>query len=85
MDTRVERAHSLVEPFMEFSNSFRNGHCKEWKACGILVTVAQIPAITGERLEEYVASCLEMEGFRKEDCNAIAGWVDRKMKDTQNV
>lgn len=81
MDPRIELAHSLVEPMREFANGFRTGYVKEWKAVGILVTVAQMPGITGERLESYVKNCLEMEGFRSDDCVTIAGWIDRRMND----
>lgn len=78
-DTRtaaIRRAHDLVEPFMAYANSFKFGYCKHWKAVGILVTVAEIPNCRSERLVKYVRNCLEMEGFRVEDCEKIAAWIE---------
>lgn len=80
-DTRsvnIIRAHELVEPFLAYANEFKTGYCKSWKAIGILVTVAEIPNCRGDRLVKYVRCCLEMEGFRTEDCEKISAWIEEK-------
>jgi len=77
----VNRAHDLVEPLQEFANSLRSGCIKEWKACGILVQIAQSREYyTSEKIEDLVVNSLEMEGFRRDDCATIAIWIERRLK-----
>ena len=77
---RISRAHDLVDQLMEFANSHRSGYCKQWKAAGILVQVAQTPSdYQGEGLVEFVKNCLVMEGFYEEDCENIAAWIERNL------
>lgn len=79
-DTRtanVKFAHDQVDDFLKFVNSFNRGFCKHWKAVGILVMVAEMPEeMRGERLLEYVKSCLEMEGFSDMGCRLAAEWIE---------
>jgi hypothetical protein len=80
MDANIRYAHSLIDSFREFANSHRSGYCKHWKAASMLVQVLEYPdQFTGLVLEKFVCNCLEMEGFRTEDCYAIAAWIQEKV------
>lgn len=82
-DTRsadVRFAHDLVDEFQKFANSQPCGHCKNWKATSMLVQIFESPdQFTGRDLQLFVCNCLEMEGFRTEDCLVIAAWLQEKV------
>ena len=79
-DEKVRVAHSLVDSFREFANSFRSGFCKEWKANSMLVQIFEEPdQFKGRELERFVRNCLEMEGFRTDDCLTIAAWIQERV------
>ena len=85
MNKNIEFAHSQIDGFMEFANGLSGGYCKQWKATGILVVVAQSPnELTGERLEKYIDNCLNMEGFNDNSCKLIAEWIDDTFKEIRN-
>jgi hypothetical protein len=70
-------AHIDIEKFLEFVNHFDHGHCKQWKAVGILTTVAMMSTqMQGERLQSYIENCLIMEGFNILSCYEIALWIE---------
>jgi hypothetical protein len=76
----VRVALALIDSFREFANSFRNGYCKHWKANSMLVQIFESPdQFTGVDLERFVCNCLEMEGFRTDDCLAIAAWIQERV------
>jgi hypothetical protein len=80
MDANIRYAHSLIDSFREFVNSHRVGYCKHWKAASLLVQVFEYPdQFTGCDLQRFVCNCLEMEGFRTEDCLAIAAWIQERV------
>lgn len=63
------------------NNSFTQGYLKTWKAMGICRTVDSMKDVMqGERLQAYVRNSLEMEGFRTEDCDTIALWIEDQME-----
>lgn len=77
-DQTQELIERLSEPFQEFANGFGHGYCKAWKATGIIATVASMKNPDLDEVTEYVRRCLEIEGFRSSECDAIAGWLYRK-------
>ena len=77
--------HAVADDMITYANSFKRGYVKHWKAHGICVTIAELANIgtndirDGDRIDNYVANCLEMEGFTKETCNLIATWIKNKL------
>lgn len=87
-DTRkanIKFAHDQVDDFLAFANSFNRGYCKHWKAVGILVMVADQPALRGVDLLDYVSSCLKMEGFGDMECRLIAEWIGLRFESKRTV
>ena len=78
-------AADLVGPFREYAHSlYGSGYVKHWKANGILRTKAQMfDVMNGERLNKYVHSCLEMEGFGPGACDLIAEWIEDKFQECE--
>lgn len=83
MKIDVERTHAVADELMTFANAMRNGYVKHWKAHSMCVTIAELSAagavMQGERLKNYVCNCLEMEGFRSNDCDTIANWLEANL------
>ena len=65
-----------------YANSMSSGHLKAWKAAGMFMTFLTL--VRGrddkEHSLKWVKNCLEMEGFRAEDCAKINEWLWENVK-----
>lgn len=75
--------------FSNFVNdTFKAGYCKAWKSRSMISNTVgsriyrEIYRKDFQRLNNYVENCLEMEGFRKEDCRQIAVYLNQMIEET---
>lgn len=74
----MEDRSILINQFQDYANSLGHGYLKTWKASSMILSLKDLRDPFYEdniRLYNYLANCLEMEGFRGPEIEKIQRWV----------